>query len=212
MKKSPINPLVYELGQSLCRILLDAGFRLQANNVSAVPQRGPFILASNHASFLDPPVLGAPLSRQIHYLARDSLFEGVGKWILPRVGSLPVARGKGDVSAVRVVLDILKAGEGVVLFPEGTRSPDGSLQPAKPGVGLIACRAQVPVVPARIFGSFEAFNRTMKFPNIGTRVQVTYGHALSPKEYDPGTSAGKGRSQKAAEQIMEAIQALRPVR
>ena len=91
----------------------------------------------------------------------------------------------------------------MILFPEGTRSPDGRLQEPKAGVGFILCKTQVPVVPARIFGSFEAFGRGTKFPQLGTKVDVVFGPPLAPTVYDVGT--GKERYQAASEQVMAAI-------
>ena len=92
----------------------------------------------------------------------------------------------------------------MILFPEGTRSPDGHLQPPKPGVGFIVCKTQVPVVPARIFGSFEAFGKGAKLPKLGTPLSVVFGRPISPAQYDD-PRAGKERYQIASERIMAEI-------
>jgi 1-acyl-sn-glycerol-3-phosphate acyltransferase len=104
------------------------------------------------------------------------------------------------------VFGAFKAGRIVILFPEGTRSPDGKLQPPKPGIGMLACRAGVPVVPARIFGSFEAFGRGGRL-RPGTRVSIVYGKPMMPAEYDD-PSLGKARYELAAERIMARIAAI----
>jgi 1-acyl-sn-glycerol-3-phosphate acyltransferase len=105
------------------------------------------------------------------------------------------------------VLASLRDGKPLILFPEGTRTPDGRLQPARPGVGMIACRTQVPVVPVRIFGSYEAFGRHRKFPKLFTPVDVRFGRPLLPGEYDPGTRA-ENRYQEAADRILAAVAAI----
>ena len=99
------------------------------------------------------------------------------------------------------VLRALSAGRALILFPEGTRSPDGQLQAPKPGVGFIVCKAQVPVVPVRIFGSFEAYGRGAKLPRFGTRVSIVFGQPITPADYDD-PAAGKERYQVASARIM----------
>ncbi len=110
----------------------------------------------------------------------DPLEAGIASWWLDAVGCIPVDRDGGtSLDAIKRVLAALREEKVIILFPEGTRSPDGTLQPPKAGVGLLACRAHVPVVPARIFGSAEAFGRGGKL-RLGTPVSVTYGQALQP--------------------------------
>jgi 1-acyl-sn-glycerol-3-phosphate acyltransferase len=101
-----------------------------------------------------------------------------------------------------------KEGRVVILFPEGTRSPDGNLQPPKPGIGMLACRAGVPVIPARIFGSFEAFGRGGRL-RLGTPVSIVYSKPMAPAEYDD-PSVGKARYELAAQRIMDRIAAIKP--
>jgi 1-acyl-sn-glycerol-3-phosphate acyltransferase len=115
--------------------------------------------------------------------------------------------GGQDVSAIKRVLKSLKDGKGLILFPEGTRSADGELHTPKSGVGLIACRAQVPVVPARIFGSFAAYGKNRPL-RLGTPVSIVFGAPLYPGDYDDPT-AGKARYQMASSRIFERITALR---
>ncbi len=207
-----LHPHLYDICKLGLYTSITTLFDFESYNADAVPQSGSFILASNHASFLDPPLVGIDLPRRIYFLARDTLFKGPFAWLLPRIGSAPVARGSSDLKAIRRTLDLLAEQHGLVLFPEGTRSPDGQLQPAKAGVGMIACRAAVPVLPCRVFGSFEALNRKMKYPRAGQRIEVVYGQPLLPTAYDPGAAAGKARFQTAADNIMAAITALRPVK
>jgi 1-acyl-sn-glycerol-3-phosphate acyltransferase len=125
------------------------------------------------------------------------------------VGTIPVDRDGGqDVSAIKRVLKALKDDKGLILFPEGTRSPDGQLKEPKAGVGLIACRAQVPVIPARIYGSFTAYGKGQPL-RLGTPVTVVFGPPLAPAIYDD-PAAGKERYQQASQRIFARIASLTP--
>ena len=180
-------------------------FRGEVRGVENLPTDGAFLIASNHASHLDPPFVGAQVPLQMAFFARKTLWKpGIASWWLDGVGTIPVDRdGGSDVTAIKRVLGALKKGRAVILFPEGTRSPDGNLQTPKPGVGLLACRTQVPVVPARVFGSFTAFGRDGKL-RLGTPVDVVFGKPLHPSQYD-NPNDGKERYQRASERIMAAI-------
>lgn len=198
--------------RNLARVFLD----LRIYNVERVPTSGPLVLVANHASFADPPLVGVGIRRATHFLARDSLFRQplFGAW-LRSVNSIPVDRDGGGAAGLRVVLDLLERGEMVLLFPEGTRSPDGHLLPARPGVGLIALRSGAPIVPVRLFGLFEAWGRHRRLPRPG-RVIVKYGHPLrfdnsTGSEPVPLGLSAKARSQWVADRIMQRIGELSPV-
>jgi 1-acyl-sn-glycerol-3-phosphate acyltransferase len=200
---------VYGFCHYVLRVMFDMFFRGEVVGLEHLPASGGFLLAANHASFLDPPMIGCQISRQIAYFARKTLWKrGLASWWLDTVGTIPVDRDGGqDVSAIKRVLKALKEDRGLILFPEGTRTLDGNLQPAKPGVGFIAIKTQVPVVPVRIFGSFEAFGKG-RGVRLGTPVTVVFGRPLPPAVYDePG--AGKQRAQIASERIMTQIARLR---
>src|SRR5262249_19294794 len=151
-----------------------------------LPKSGAFLIAGNHASHLDPPMIGVHVPRQMCFFARKSLWRGgVISWWLDAVGTIPVDRDGGqDVGALKRVLRALGEGKVMILFPEGPRSPDGHLQAPKPGVGFIVCKTQVPVVPARIFGSFQAFGKDAKIPRLGSPLTVVFGPPLAPEAYD----------------------------
>ena len=152
---------VYGFFHYLSALIYDIGFRGEVTGLENLPREGAFLIAANHASFLDPPMIGCQIQRQLAYFARKTLWKpGLATWWLDAVGTIPVDRDGGqDVSAIKRVLRALKEGKGLIVFPEGTRSPDGTMKAPKAGVGFICCRAQVPVVPARIFGSFEAYGK-----------------------------------------------------
>src|SRR5437660_10472095 len=172
-----MNP-VYFLGWCIFRFLYNFYFGWRVYNAERVPLRGPVIIASNHASFLDPPLVGAGLGRGINYLARENLFRFpfIG-WILRKWDVVPVDREGGGAAGLRAILDRLLAGGAIILFPEGTRTRDGQLQPARSGIGLVVIKSTAPVVPIRIFGTYEAYGRHVRFPR-PNRVFVKFGAAL----------------------------------
>ena len=189
-------------------VLCDIHFNAEVSGVENIPRQGGFIVASNHASLLDPPIVGSFVPRQICAFARKTLWKGTFvSWWLDTVGVIPVDRDAGsDVTAIRRVIRVLQGNKGVIVFPEGTRSATGRLQRPKSGVGLMACRTGVPVVPARIFGSFEAFGRDRPL-RLGTPIAVVFGQPLLPVDYDDRTT-GKERYEHASERVMAAIAAL----
>tara|TARA_B100001248_G_scaffold201492_1_gene155759 strand:+ start:45937 stop:46581 length:645 start_codon:yes stop_codon:yes gene_type:complete len=200
---------VYKIAKGICSSVFSILFGIEVHGKANVPAKGAFILASNHVSYFDPPATGCLLPRDLYYFARKTLFKpGFASWLLHNINTIPVDRdGDSDVSAFKRVFKVLKSGEGLTLFPEGTRSPDGTLQKAQRGVGLIACKTQVPVVPTRVYGAFEALKRGSKLPNLQARMHIVYGPTLYPKDYDPGKS-DPDRYQTASNRIMEAIAAL----
>src|SRR5262245_24186235 len=152
---------VYGVCHYWVRVAFDMFFRGEVRGVENLPEHGGFLLAANHASFLDPPLIGCHVARQIAYFARKTLWRGgIASGLLTSVGTIPVDRDGGqDVSAIKRVLKALREDRALILFPEGTRTLDGQLQAAKAGVGFIAVKTQVPVVPVRIFGSYEALGK-----------------------------------------------------
>lgn len=201
---SPVYALFHYLFYSLHQTF----FRGDVIGIDNIPENGPFLLAANHASHLDPPTIGGHVPRQMAFFARKTLWKGgVLSWWMDQAGCIPVDRdGGSDVSAIKRVLRALQDGRALLLFPEGTRSLDGEFQTPKSGVGMIACRAKVPVIPVRIFESHRAWGRG-GFIKPGVSVSLTYGTPLQPSDFDDPT-AGKQRYQIASERIMTAIAAL----
>ena len=201
--------LVYGFFHYLATVIYSMFFRGEVYGSENLPQEGSFLIAANHASFLDPQFIGSQVPRQIAYFARKTLWNGsLSSWWLDAVGTIPVdSDGGQDVSAIKRVLKALKNDKGLILFPEGTRTFDGHLQEPKAGVGLIACRAQVPVIPARIFGSYEAFGKGRSL-KLGTPVTIVFGEPILPEEYHDA-SAGKARYQVASTRIFARIAGLK---
>jgi 1-acyl-sn-glycerol-3-phosphate acyltransferase len=202
-------PLVFAMGRWFCHFVLRTFFHYRVLREEYVPKSGPCLIVSNHCSFLDPPAVAVGARRCTYSFARKTLFQsGLRGWMFRRFLTIPVDREGGkDSTAIRTVLRLLQLDQSILLFPEGTRSPDGQLQPAKRGIGLIAVRSRVPVVPARVFGSYEAWNRHWSKPRWGTPVTVAFGPPLLPADYDPGESA-PDRYQAIADRFMEAIGAI----
>ncbi len=177
-----------------------------------IPRTGPFIIAANHLSFIDPPVIGAFIPRPIHYFARDTLFKpGLTNWLLTTLNGIPYKRGSdSDIGAMKYILKLLKEGAGLLLFLEGTRSLTGELQPPKPGLGMLACKTGVPIIPTRIFGSNDALNRANTGVNLQARISLVFGTTLYPKDYDLGATAAN-RYQQASNTVFNALSALSPI-
>ncbi len=206
--RQPEMEPVYGFFHYLATVVQGMFFRGNVIGLENLPRQGAFLIAANHASFLDPPFIGSQVPRQIAYFARKTLWKpGLASWWLDEVGTIPVDRDGGqDVSAIKRVLKALKAEKGLILFPEGTRTSNGCLQEPKAGVGLIVCRSQVPVIPARIFGSYEALGKGRSL-RLGTPVTVVFGRPIPPEVYDD-PAAGKERYQVASTRIFRHIAAL----
>ena len=168
-----------QLWYRFCRFLYRVYFYLyhrgRVYNAERLPAQGAFILAGNHVSFLDPPFFGLACQREAFFMARDTLFRNpLANWILRSWNCVPISRNRGDIGAMRTVLRMLGEGKAVLMFPEGTRSEGGELQEARAGIGMIAARAKVPIVPMRIFGTDRALPRGANFPH-PARVEIKFG-------------------------------------
>ncbi len=207
--------LSYRLGWTCFRVMYATYFRWRVYGAENVPLNGGVILASNHASFLDPPLVGSGLQRDINYLARESLFRfpGIGA-LLRSWNAVPVDRDGGGAKGLKVILARLLAGNAIILFPEGTRTQDGRLQPARSGIGLTVIKSTAPVVPVRVFGTFEAYGRNHKIPR-PRQVIVKYGQPLNfARLRAEAETCDKARLkeiyQQVADEIMAAIARLEP--
>ncbi len=174
---------VYYAARFVLWAFLKVWERFKVIGANHVPDDGPCIIASNHVSFLDPPAVGVGVgNRIVHFLARDTLFAGpIRNWFMHAVHCVPIDRTRGDVSALRRALQVLKEGKVLAIFPEGTRSPTGELQPAKGGIGFLIAKAAVPVVPTFFEGTFRAYPKGAKFIRPG-RVRVFFGPPIRPEE------------------------------
>lgn len=207
--------LAYFIGWCVYRTIFKVYFRWRVYNAERVPKSGPMILAANHASYIDPPLVGAGIHRSINYLARENLFRfPVMGWVLNQWGVVPVDRDGGGAKGLRAILDRLLAGGAIILFPEGTRTKDGELQPARSGIGLTVIKSTAPVVPVRVFGTYEAYGRHMILPRPKS-IAVKYAKPMAFAELRAEARVcSKPRLkeiyQQVADEIMAAITALQP--
>jgi 1-acyl-sn-glycerol-3-phosphate acyltransferase len=172
------NP-VYRAAWLPTRFLLHLLFGYRTEGAEKVPEKGPVILAANHLSILDPIAIGAGIKRPVSFLARADVFRlPVLSWLLPRLYAIPVERGTGDLSAIKGAIRVLERGMAFGIFPEGTRSRSGRLQPFKTGVAAIAFRTGSPVVPVAVVGSEKAWPVGRKLFRLRQPIRVVYGDPI----------------------------------
>ncbi len=212
--ETPRMTAIYRASWNVTRLLFSVWFRWRVFNPERVPAVGPVVLAANHASFADPPLIGSAVERPVNFLARDTLFHTpVFGWLIRQYNAVPVDRAGGG-AGLKAILDRLHAGGCILLFPEGTRTRDGRLQSAKSGIGLTVIKSDALVVPVRVCGSFEAYGRHHWLPR-PYRVAIRFGEAMPFTELraEAATCAKprlKAIYQEAADQIMAAIARLEP--
>lgn len=199
--------IVYNIFYNLAKLLARFFFQMRVVHPERMIEEGPLILAVNHSSYFDPPLAGICSRRGVYYLARKSLL----KWpffgpLFPAMNVIPVERDGNDMSALREVIKKIREGNGVVLFPEGTRSKDGNLQPARAGIGFVIAKTLAPVLPMRIFGAFEAFPKGSRGLHL-TRVTVVIGEPIYFR-WEEVEGGGRDIYQKLSDRVMESIAAL----
>lgn len=171
-------------------VVLNIFFRLRVSGRENVPKYGGFILASNHNSHFDPVVLGVACSRKLNFMARHGLFKNrYFARLLTSVGAFPIIRDSADASALKEAIRRLKSKEALLIFPEGTRSKDASVRP-QGGIGFLAEKAHVPVVPAFIGGTDKALPKGARFVKL-TQVTVRFGQQISFERREPREDIAK---------------------
>lgn len=195
----------YQASRRIFKLFLKIWHRYEVRGMENIPDSGGVLIASNHASFLDPPAVGAGCrGRPVHFMARDSLWNSkFGKWWMDAVGCIPVARGTGDMKALKLTIKALKEGKVVSIFPEGTRTEDGELQEAKGGIGFIIEKSGCAVVPAYIDGSYKAYPKGKKFIK-PCKVTITYGKPITQEEFQ-ALGTGRDAYDQYAALIMQCI-------
>lgn len=198
--------LVYPITWYSSRAIFQGLFQGRFFHPERLPAEGPVILASNHASYFDPPLIGCGLGREVNYLARDTLFKyRIGKWLLKELHCVPVDREGAGAAGLKGILDRLSKGGVILLFPEGTRTRDGTISPARAGVGLTVIKSRAPVVPVRVFGTFEAYSRNASFPRLHP-VAVKYGKPMRFEAWrEEAKQCSKDRLKVIYQQVSDAI-------
>lgn len=188
-------------------------FRVEYRGCEHIPSEGGCIIAANHVSFLDPPLIGVGVAthRLVRFVARATLRKNrLADWLFDHLLTIALDRTKGDLKAMRTVLNHLEQGDVVALFPEGTRSPDGRPQQAKAGIGFLIAKAAVPVVPVHIEGTYRAYPRGARFIR-PCKVRVTFGKPVYPDEISR-LGEGKEVYALAGGHVMQRIAELAPAR
>lgn len=170
--------MVYTICRGLCLIILKIFCRMRVCGKENIPQKGGFLLASNHTSYLDPVIISCVCRRKLNFMAKEELFSRpLFSRFLYLLGIFPVKRGTADLSALKEAMRRLKEGKGLVLFPEGSRNPGGEPIAPQPGVGFLAAKINVPVIPVFIQGSEQALPRGAKFLK-PTMIRVFFGKEI----------------------------------
>lgn len=150
-------------------------FRWKISGTENIPIQGAAIIASNHISNWDPPVIGTALPRRLRFMAKEELFSiPIFDKIISSLGAFPVKRGSADRTAIKTAISILENGEILGLFPEGTRSKNGQLGKPEPGIALIAVKTGAPIIPAAIIGTNKIFSNGNLFP----KFEVIFGKPI----------------------------------
>jgi 1-acyl-sn-glycerol-3-phosphate acyltransferase len=173
-----------------------------------VPRTGALIVASNHISFWDPPLIGAALPRESHFLAKEELFSTpVLGPLIRSVNAIPIRRGAADLTGLARAIERIKSGGALLMFPEGSRMRDGELHPARPGVGLLAVQTGARIVPCYISGSGHPRRWLLR----RDRVRITFGEARDWRELsgDPEGEPGRALYYRIGEAVMRDIAQLR---
>jgi 1-acyl-sn-glycerol-3-phosphate acyltransferase len=198
---------LYAILKPIAVAVMKALFRLEARGTEHVPRTGPVLLVANHSSLLDPPLVGGVCPRPLTFLAKAELFSipGFGA-LIRRLNARPVRRDGADPAALRTAQRVLQEAGALLVFPEGTRGPEGVLRPAKPGAALLAMQTGVPVVPVYVSGSGAAWPRGRRLPR-PAKVMVTFG---PPMSFPRATGADrKAQYEEASRRMMAAIARLR---
>lgn len=208
MREGAFRQPLYWLSRNSVALWLRLKYRLRVEGREHIPASGGAVLAANHCSYLDPPVMAACSSQRIvHFMARDTLFSNpVARWFFPRVGVIALDRTKGDLGALKKAIATLKEGKVIGLFPEGTRSPDGRMREAKGGIGFLIAKGDVPVVPLYISGTHDAFPKGASHFKPG-RVTARLGPPITPEEIRAAMPK-KGDYQAVGSLVMSRIAAL----
>jgi 1-acyl-sn-glycerol-3-phosphate acyltransferase len=199
-----MNP-VYRFGWLLSRLISKLIFRVKVRGQKNIPATGGYILASNHASYLDPPFVGCWSSRSVYFLAKKELFDNwLLRQVMRKINAFPVKRGHMDRQALQTMARVIGDGNGLVVFPEGTRSRTDDFLRPKPGVGMMAIQARCPVVPAYVHGS----NRLRDCFWGRCNFSITYGPPISA-DWIASNEADKEGYRAVSQEIMSRIEGLK---
>ncbi|MEI7024572.1 lysophospholipid acyltransferase family protein [Paenibacillus sp. y28] len=187
--------MLYSIFKNCFAVIFKLLFRFEAVNAHYVPAEGPVVLCSNHRSNFDPPMVGCLLKRQIRFMAKEELFRvPVVGWLITKWGAYPVKRGGVSKESIRLSMQLLKEGNILGIFPEGSRSNSGGM--GKKGASSLAIKTGATVIPAAIVGDYKFFRK----------MKVIYGPPVDLSEF--AEISGPEALEQATEKIMKQIRAL----
>ena len=194
--------ILWRLIRVVVRVIAAIIFDVHTVGRQNVPETGPLIIASNHLSWADVPLIPAFLKRRVVYMAKEETFMSKGGWVVRFLGAFPVKRGEADRQSLRAAEEQLKAGRILSIFPEGTRSKLHTLGQAHAGLGMIALRSGAPVLPVAIYGSENALKK------FRPRITIIFGEpmSLTPK----GKKVTREDIDQSTEQVMLRISSMLP--
>ncbi|MBO6514587.1 MAG: 1-acyl-sn-glycerol-3-phosphate acyltransferase [Phycisphaerales bacterium] len=195
--------------RKICHAIFIVIYRRRRVGVERVPRTGGVLLVANHQSFFDPPFIGGCLTtRDTDFLARGGLFKFKPfAWIISKLNATPINQGAGDTGAMKETIKRLNEGKAMVVFPEGSRTPDGELKSFARGISVLIKRADCVIVPVGIAGVFDVWPRHKKLPRLFTRpVSIVYGHPISSDELmaDGATQAIEALHEQVRELVEQA--------
>ncbi len=202
---------VYWVGYTFFKSAGKAFYNLTLVNEEKLVREGGVMMAANHESFLDPPLIGISHPENVTYLARKTLFTGLSKWLYTNWDAIPIDQDNPDMTGLKNIIKALKIGKKVVLFPEGERTLTGKLGPALPGVGLIIAKSEATVQPMRIFGAREALPRGSGKLKM-EQIVVVVGDPIHFNKEMLKQYTGKEGYQQIADFVMKAISDLKDPR
>lgn len=196
--------LGWYLGQLFCFYWMTACYRYRSWGAGQLPAEGPLLLVCNHQSFLDPVIVGVSgHRRQFYAMARSTLFRNkFFSWIIRAYNAVPVERGTADMAAMRQCIDVLSKGHALLIYPEGTRTLDGTTKPFATGTMLLIKRARPKVVPVAIEGAFQAWPKGRSLPRLTGRIGIMFGEPIEAQELiDRGAAEGLAVLQQKVESM-----------
>jgi 1-acyl-sn-glycerol-3-phosphate acyltransferase len=190
-------------------VILHTFYRIEYIGKNNIPKEYGCVIAINHSSFLDAPLVGSSIFGKVfRFMARDTLFASLLANILLRsMGALPIKRSAIDRKAWDIFIQLIKSGQHVLIFPEGTRTPNGQLQQGKAGAGMVVYKTKAKVIPVYVHGTFEAWPKGKKFPNFFKKLTVVYGSPIDFSEYFD-KEENKATYQEITDRIMKEIKKL----
>ncbi|MGD0384390.1 MAG: lysophospholipid acyltransferase family protein [Thermoguttaceae bacterium] len=178
------NRLWYNFLRMIVQITGVLVFQVRHTGQKNIPSQGGVLVVPNHQSHLDPPLVGMGCRRHMNYLARESLFVFAPfAWLIRSINAIPIDREGFGIAGIKESLRHLKRGEMVLIFPEGTRTPDGEIKQFRPGFTSLAVRSHAAILPVAIAGAFQCWPKSRTFPRPG-KIRVHYGQPVLPQEYE----------------------------